>query len=251
MTERAARHVRRSASSLQIGPSACFWRDGELLIEFNERASPLPRRVRGTLRVRTPSTCSFVATLDPQGRHRWGPIAPCARIEVELQSPALRWSGHAYVDSNEGDEPITEPFSTWDWMRAPLPDGSCAVAYDIRLRDGAPGPLIGRRFWPDGCHEPLALPPRQALRKTGWGIARHLRAELGAEGGEDGADGHLIGTPAHLLQTLEDTPFYARSIVRSRLCGESVLAMHETLDARRFAAPWVQALLPFRMPRQR
>ena len=23
---------------------------------------------------------------------------------------ALRWQGHAYLDSNEGDEPISEPF---------------------------------------------------------------------------------------------------------------------------------------------
>jgi hypothetical protein len=27
--------------------------------------------------------------------------------------------------------------------------------------------------------------------------------------------------------------------------------MHETLDARRFASPMVQAMLPWRMPRQR
>ena len=250
MTERAARHVGRSATSLQVGPSACHWRDGELLIEVDERASPLPRRVQGTIRVQAPSTCTYVASLDPRGRHRWGPIAPCSRVEVDLQAPALRWSGHAYVDSNEGDEPITEPFDTWDWMRALLPDGSCAVAYDIRLRDGSPGPLIGRRFGLDGSHEPLALPPRQALSRTAWGIGRHLRAELDASNGEDGADGHLIGTPAQVMRTLEDTPFYARSLVRTRLGGHTVLAMHETLDARRFAAPWVQALLPFRMPRR-
>jgi carotenoid 1,2-hydratase len=29
-----------------------------------------------------------------------------------------------------------------------------------------------------------------------------------------------------------------------------VHAVHETLDLRRFASPWVQVLLPFRMPRR-
>jgi len=53
-----------------------------------------------------------------------------------------------------------------------------------------------------------------------------------------------------VLRTLEDTPFYARSMVQAQLCGEEVVAMHETLDARRFASPLVQALLPWRMPRR-
>ena len=71
---------------------------------------PLPRRVRGRVRVHPQGLCRFVAPLDAAGRHRWGPIAPCARIEVDLDRPGLRWRGHAYLDSNEGDEPVDRAF---------------------------------------------------------------------------------------------------------------------------------------------
>jgi carotenoid 1,2-hydratase len=50
-------------------------------------------------------------------------------------------------------------------------------------------------------------------------------------------------------QTLEDGPFYARSILSTRVFGEDVPAMHESLSLDRFRKPWVQAMLPFRMPR--
>ena len=51
--------------------------------------------------------------------------------------------------------------------------------------------------------------------------------------------------------SLEDTPFYARSLLTTRLLGATVPAMHESLCLDRFAARWVQAILPFRMPRVR
>jgi len=47
------------------------------------------------------------------------------------------------------------------------------------------------------------------------------------------------------IQTLEDTPFYTRS----RIETDTSLFMHESLDLQRFCKPWVQRLLPFRMPR--
>jgi carotenoid 1,2-hydratase len=52
------------------------------------------------------------------------------------------------------------------------------------------------------------------------------------------------------LQTLEDGPFYVRSLLRSQVLGQSVLAMHESLSLQRFSAGWVQMMLPFRMPRR-
>ena len=68
---------------------------------------------------------------------------------------------------------------------------------------------------------------------TRWRVRRQTRAE---------------GMMA-VRATLEDTPFYARSLVATRLLGESVVLMHESLDLDRFRAPWVQAMLPFRVPR--
>jgi carotenoid 1,2-hydratase len=52
-------------------------------------------------------------------------------------------------------------------------------------------------------------------------------------------------------QSLEDTPFYSRAVLDATLCGERVVAMHETLDLRRLRSPIVQAMLPWRMPRRR
>ena len=240
MTERGRRHVDRGPGHFAVGPSVLRWHDDALEITLDEVANPLPRRVRGTVRVRPAGLCRYVAALDDGGRHRWGPIAPCARVEVALDHPALRWSGHAYLDSNEGDEPITEPFTTWDWMRAPLSDGSTAVVYDVRQCAGRADRVIGARFRPDGSTEPMPLPARHTLPRTGWGIHRTVRTEPAP----------AADAPASVLRTLEDTPFYARSLVRTRLGGEAVDAMHETLSATRFGSPWVQALLPWRMPRR-
>jgi carotenoid 1,2-hydratase len=51
------------------------------------------------------------------------------------------------------------------------------------------------------------------------------------------------------VQTLEDTPFYARSLVNMMYEGKSVTAVHESLSMTRFRQSWVHMLLPFRMPR--
>ena len=57
------------------------------------------------------------------------------------------------------------------------------------------------------------------------------------------------GQQEKLRRTLEDTPFYARSLLEMQ-CGETHgLGFHESLDMQRFERPWVQRLLPFRMPR--
>ena len=67
-----------------------------------------------------------------------------------------------------------------------------------------------------------------------WRMARSTRSDDGA---------------ASIVRTLEDSPFYARSAVATRLRGAPVLAMHEALSLDRFSRRWVQTLLPFRMPR--
>ena len=52
-----------------------------------------------------------------------------------------------------------------------------------------------------------------------------------------------------MLHTLEDTPFYARSMISTHWNGDAVTAMHESLDMDRFNQAWVRRLLPFRMGR--
>ncbi len=70
-----------------------------------------------------------------------------------------------------------------------------------------------------------------------WRIGRRTRSDAGSE--------------ARVQATLEDTPFYARSLVASRLAGRDMLSVHESLSVDRFAQPIVQMMLPFRMPRRR
>jgi len=234
MTERGRSHVRRDADSFAVGPSRLEWRGDALAVEIDERCSPLPQRVRGHVRLHPAGLSRFGTALDDAGRHRWGPIAPCARIEVDLPQPGQRWQGNAYFDSNEGDEPIERAFARWDWLRAPLADGRCAVLYDVQPRHG-PVRQIGARFAADGSVEPLMLAQAQRLPATRWWrIDRRVPAG---------------SAPAVVQRTLEDTPFYARSLLRMRLGSEEVGAVHETLDVGRLTSPVVQRLLPFRMPR--
>ena len=57
------------------------------------------------------------------------------------------------------------------------------------------------------------------------------------------------GGPVRVLKTLEDTPFYARSVLETRLLGQSCHAVHESIDMGRLDTGIVRAMLPFRMPR--
>ncbi len=236
MTERGRRHVAVAPERFVIGPSALHW-DGETLtIAIDEIGMPLPvpRRVRGTVRVRPHAVTDHVVTLNPAGNHRWQPIAPLSTVEVDLSEPDLRWRGPGYLDMNQGDVPIADGFRDWHWSRADTRDGA-AVLYGGTRRDGH-GFDHGFRFDRTGKATAFAPPPVARLRKSGWRIARETRGDA--------------GRPAQLIETLEDTPFYARSLVRTHLDGEPVIAMHESLSLDRFISPIVQAMLPFRMPRR-
>ena len=236
MTERSRASMTRDATRLAIGPSQLQWDGDCLTIDIDEVTVPIPRRVRGRVRVYPTGLCKFVAALDDSGRHRWGPIAPCARVEVEFDAPSMRWSGHAYLDSNEGDEPIDRPFTEWDWSRASMKDGSTGVIYDVRQKEGGDR-VIAVRFRPGGEFEPFTPPERQPLPRTAWRIDRTMRTDAGQS--------------AMVTQTLEDTPFYVRSVLSSGLLGESVVAVHETLNVPRLVSTAVQLMLPWRMPRVR
>jgi carotenoid 1,2-hydratase len=91
------------------------------------------------------------------------------------------------------------------------------------------------QFGADGSACDIELPPVAALRTSGWRIRRATRADAGY-------------SPS-VRKTFEDAPFYSRSLLDTRLLGESVAAIHESLSLDRFASRWVQCLLPFRMPR--
>jgi carotenoid 1,2-hydratase len=234
MTERGRSRSSRDARTFAIGPSRVHWDGTRLSIDIDERAVPFGQRVRGRVTVTPDALCTWTTTLDDAGRHRWGPIAPSSRVEVRMEDPSLSWSGPAYLDSNEGDEPVDRPFVEWDWSRASMKDGSVAVVYDVRQKAGADR-VIAVRFRPDRRVETFEPPPRQPLPRTAWRIGRTMRTDP--------------EVPARVVETLEDTPFYVRSVLESGLLGERVTSMHETLNVPRFASTTVRLMLPWRMPR--
>lgn len=234
MTERGRSALARDASRLEIGPSALSWDGNCLTIRIDEIAVPIPRRIRGTVRLFPRTVAGQPYALDGAGRHRWAPIAPGARVEVQLDHPALRWSGNGYLDCNWGSEPLERAFRYWEWSRAELQDGGTAVLYDATRRDGQSTEL-GLRFDAAGGVQHMAIPPHAKLPTTAWGMQRGTRVDPRES--------------ARVTETLENTPFYTRSKLSTHLAGEPVIAMHESVCLDRFDSRWVQALLPFRIPR--
>jgi carotenoid 1,2-hydratase len=114
-----------------------------------------------------------------------------------------------------------------------MQDGT-AILYEALRRDGS-RVEIAVMFDPQGRMQIFEPPPAVPLKPTRWKIGRRVRSD-----GE-----------ASLVRTLENAPFYARSVVSARLLGEPVTLMHESLSLDRFKMPIVQAMLPFRMPRAR
>jgi carotenoid 1,2-hydratase len=236
MTERGEASVARDCETFELGPSRVFWDGDCLTFEIDERGTPLPLPVRGTVRLHVPAMTGGPLLLDAAGRHRWWPVAPSARIEVALDRPSARWSGSGYFDMNDGDEALEDGFSYWDWSRASLDGGRrAALLYDVTCRTGEKRGLalhVDER----GDVEEIEQPRIQKLARTLWMMPRTTRAE--APGG------------ARIVRTLEDTPFYTRSLLSTRLLGQQAPAIHESISLDRFRSRWVQALLPYRMPRR-
>jgi carotenoid 1,2-hydratase len=236
MTERGRRAVTRDRSSFVIGPSSMAWDGGALTFDIDEVTVPIPSRIKGTVRLIPTAVTERSFALDSGGRHRWWPVAPCSRIEVELERPALRWSGSGYFDLNDGSEPLEDGFSHWDWARASFGDGKgAAMLYDVIDRRGRHSSLTLRAD--DGGSVQEVEPPKPVrLPRTLWLMRRGTRAD-----GESGVS---------VKATLEDAPFYARSLLSTKLLGQDTLAMHESLSLDRFRTQIVKSMLPYRMPRR-
>jgi carotenoid 1,2-hydratase len=233
MTERRQRDVLRNASSLRIGRSQLHWDNGNLVIYVHEFGAPLPKPVRGCIVVKPLGLTSSSFTLDQQQRHVWHPIAPHCRVEVALEAPELQWNGSGYHDANHGAEPLERAFKSWTWSRAHLRTKT-AVFYDVQERDNQEQSMS--LTFTDGQVQSVARLPHARLPGTSWGIERHTQSDMGKD--------------AKVLSTLENSPFYARSLLRTSVLGEEADVIHESLNLDRFRSTWVRALLPFRMPRR-
>ena len=131
------------------------------------------------------------------------------------------------------DAPLERGFSDWQWSRGATRDGAI-IQYEALRRDGSRVDLA-MTFDPQGHMQRFEPPALHALKRTGWRVGREVRSE----------------DAPRVLKTLEDAPFYARSVISAKLLDEPVTLMHESLSLDRFKMPIVQAMLPFRMPRAR
>jgi carotenoid 1,2-hydratase len=235
LTEWPGTAVERREDALGIGTSRLEWRGDVLEARIDERTAGRGGRIRGTLRIHPHALMGIPHHLDGAGRHTWWAVAPSARIEVELDSPALSFTGTGYHDANAGTRPLERDFRSWMWSRSSL-EGGTAVLYDVDRREG--GPLSLSRLFPAHGGEPgeVDAPYRVDLAGTAWRSRRAIRT--------DGSAAPWV------MRTLEDSPFYSRSLVTTALEGRRVVTMHEALDLDRFTSPLMQRMLPYRVRRQ-
>jgi len=232
MTERGRGTLDHSARHLEIGRSRLEWDGDRLHIDIDEWTAPAPRRLKGRVTLHPGPVFEDWHSMDDAGRHFWRPILPIAQAEVAFEHPSLRWRGGAYCDTNRGSEPLEKRFRSWNWSRMGGPSAT-RILYETEPR-AEPSRNLALEYRADGTVQSFEPPRRHRLKRTGWRVGRETRSER---------------TPK-ILRTLEDTPFYTRSIIASALGGADGVSIHESVDLDRFAAPWVQMLLPFKMPRR-
>ncbi|MEM7081595.1 MAG: carotenoid 1,2-hydratase [Pseudomonadota bacterium] len=228
MTEPHPSKVERGADHFYLGNTQLVYRQDAIEIIVNDRAAPLPFKVQGRIVVHPHSLTSTEYELDARRQHRWWPVSPRTRVELEFEKPDIRWSGDGYFDSNQGDEPLHEGFNDWHWSRTHERDHT-RIEYHARDRHDAPSAL-SLQIRDDG--QIAKSQPAVACQLPATRLWRAPRTA------------HLMASPK-ISQTLEDTPFYARSLLSTG--ADRSHTMHESLSLARFRANWVTTLIPFRM----
>lgn len=228
MTERSQSALERSSQLFRVGPSHYEWINNELHISINERCMPFGQTLKGSIRLAAAPANQQGFSLHSNNKHHWQPIAPHTEVEVQFAQPNLSWTGSAYIDHNHGTAPLEEDFRYWSWSRQHLGTHT-NIDYEIWQRDDSHRlASVGTAHNQLEPRQPNAF---QELPKTGWRVARDTRV-----------------ANARVERTLEDTPFYSRSVLTSTGDRPSSTVC-ESLDLNRFGSRWVQTLLPFRMPR--
>lgn len=236
MTERGRNSVRLAENEFGIGPSQISWNSAGLTIDIRETGMPIPYPVRGRVHLLPRAISKRIFAIDAGRSHNWQPIAPFADVEVDFEAPGLSWRGHGYFDMNFGDSPLEDAFDYWDWSRLHHKNGVTSISYTADSRDGSQV-SHALRFGRDGslertiCQTGIELPPTRI-----FGIRRRAHS--------------IDSFPIALGTTLEDTPFYSRSTISSRIDGEWAAGVHESLDGSRLRKTLVKMMLPFRMPRR-
>lgn len=236
MTDRGRGALRQAPGHLTLGPSSLHWDGTALTIEVDEMAGlPRPGRLRGRVRLVPQAVTGVELPLTADGAHVWRPFAPAARIEVDLDVPGWRWTGHGYFDGNFGTRAMEADFDHWTWARLSAPDGGALCVYDAALRGGGMR-RASMRFGPNGAASHVDAPDAVPMGRTRWGLARELRADS--------------GTQPRALRSMLDAPFYARATVETTIGGERLSGVHEVIDLRRYASPAIRPMVAFRVARR-
>jgi carotenoid 1,2-hydratase len=207
------------------------WDGDRLIAEICERTSPLGRPVQGTVTLRPELLSGLALQIDGRGEHRWWPVAPLARVEVDLPEPGVRFVGHGYYDVNAGQVPLEAAFDTWSWSRARSGD-TAYLTYDAAELQGTRRSLAFK-VSARGEVQDIAPVWSTPIGRTWFGLTPEARLDLGQH--------------CRVVRSLEDGPFYARSLVSMRFDGQPVVAMHESLAAQRLRRGWVRWMVKHRM----
>lgn len=236
----------RRPRDMTMGRSWIGWVGDRLVVDLDERSVPfnlvpfrrsrlhrLPpgRPVRGRITIHPEAMPGESLGIDADGLHRWWPIAPTARITVELTSPELRFRGHGYHDANAGPVALEQAFDSWTWSRCRTGDRAW-LTYDVTDRDGQQR-SHALTVAPDGDMQAITDSASVSLGRSTWQLDR--RARLPAPG------------DARVARSLEDGPFYARAVIEQRWSDHRAVAMHETLAAHRLRRRWVQLCAGYRI----
>jgi carotenoid 1,2-hydratase len=231
--ERPIKAEDRAPDGVLIGQSSMRWQGDRLCVDIDERTTPFGRPVRGKVSLYPELLSGLALQIDARGEHRWWPVSPLARIEVDLPEPGLRFTGHGYYDANAGQVPLEAAFDTWSWSRARAADNAY-LTYDVA---GLSGERRSLAFKISARGEVADLAPvwSTPLRRSVFGLSPRARVDY--------------GEPCRVVRSLEDGPFYARALVATRLDSQPVIAMHESLAAQRLRRGWVRWLVKHRMRR--
>jgi carotenoid 1,2-hydratase len=230
----------RSEDGLSLGKNSIEWRGDELILRIEEQAPWSQRGLSGEIRLRAPTRYAPAIDLAGNGEHRWYPVAPACSAQVRLSRPSLNFDGVAYHDVNHGSRALEEDFVEWDWSRlgsaASVDSNEGVITYDVVTR-GGPDAAHKRRMFGFGASGLTMLDTSGTELRNGgrgfWGVARKPVGDSGTR-------------PRH-LRTLEDSPFYTRSLIETTVGAKQYRGVHESLRMDRFVSPVVQCMLPFRI----
>jgi carotenoid 1,2-hydratase len=154
-------------------------------------------------------------------------------VKVDL-TQGHKWEGHGYWDANFGTAALEADFRYWTWGRFPLKDRTVCF-YDATRRDSSTLAL-GVEVDRHGEVREIEPPPLTPFRRSRWAVRRETRADQ--------------GTLPRQKMSLLDAPFYSRSLVETRIDGETSVGVHEALDLVRYRQPWLKPMIALRVPRR-